>query len=85
MKNVCVFLLFLFACKTNRRAVSMYSHPTIINIGENDSQDDLLEWSKKLTPAEKDSFVKYFFYSIKEIDDIKKSIDVKNGSVIKNE
>ena len=63
----------------------MYSHPTIINSGENDSQDDLLEWSKKLTTAEKDSFVKYFFYSFKEIDDIKKSIDVKNGSVIKNE
>ena len=86
MKNAIVFLLFLFACKTNRREVSMYSKPTIINTDDEDhSQDALLEWSKKLTPAERDSFVKYFFYSNKEIQDIKKSIDMKNGRVIDNE
>lgn len=86
MKNVFVFLLFLYACKTNRREVSMYSQPTIISTDDEDhSQDALLEWSKKLTPSERDSFAKYFFYSNKEIQDIKYSIDIKNGRVIDNE
>lgn len=70
------FLMILFSCKTNKREVSVYSKPTIINSGEMDnSQDDLLEWSKKLTPSERDSFVKYFFYTDSEMKEIKKIIE----------
>ena len=63
----------------------MYSQPTVISREEKDSQDDLLEWSKKLTPAERDSFVKYFFYSNKEIQAIKETIDIQKARDIKSE
>ena len=85
MKNSFLILLLIFGCKSNRREISMYSYPTVINREEKDSQDDLLEWSKKLTPAERDSFVKYFFYSNKEIQAIKETIDIQKGLYIKRE
>ena len=86
MKNSFLILLLLLGCKTYRREVSIYSKPTVINTDEIDhSQDDLLEWSKKLTPAERDSFVKYFFYSNKEIQAIKETIDIQKGLDIKRE
>ena len=86
MKNSFLILLVLLGCKTNRREVSIYSKPTVINTNEIDhSQDDLLEWSKKLTPSERDSFVKYFFYSNKEIHAIKETIDIQKARDIKRE
>jgi hypothetical protein len=86
MRNALMILLFLFACRANRREVSIYTKPTVINIDDVDhSQDDLLEWSKKLTPSERDSFVKYFFYSEKEIQNIKDDIDIKIGRQLINE
>ena len=85
MKNSILILLLIIGCKSNRREVSMYSQPTVINREEKDSQDDLLEWSKKLTPAERDSFVKYFFYSNKEIQAIKETIDIQKARDIKSE
>jgi len=85
MKNIFIILLLIAGCKTNRREISMYSQPTIISIEEKDSQDDLLEWSKKLTPAERDSFVKYFFYSNKEIQAIKETIDIQKSRDMKRE
>jgi hypothetical protein len=85
MKNSFLILLFLLGCKSNRREVSVYSQPTLIHNVEKDSQDDLLEWSKKLTPSERDSFVKYFFYSTKEIQAIKDTIDIHKSREIKSE
>jgi hypothetical protein len=86
MKNTFVILLLILGCKTNRREVSIYSQPTVINTdGIDHSQDDLLEWSKKLTPAERDSFVKYFFYTDKEIQEIKETIDIQKVLDIKRE
>ena len=76
MKRYTLILLILFGCGVNRKEVSVYTKPTVIS-NEDTSQDDLLEWSKKLTPSERDSFVKYFFYSDREIQDIKNSIDRK--------
>ena len=84
MKNSFLILLLLLGCKTNRREVSAYSKPTLINNVEKDSQDDLIEWCKKLTPAERDSFAKYFFYSNKEIQNIRDAIDIQKGREIKN-
>jgi hypothetical protein len=70
------FLMILFSCRTNKREISIYSRPTIINGGQMDnSQDDLLKWSEKLTPSERDSFVKYFFYTDREIKEIKEIIE----------
>ena len=85
MKNSFLILLLILGCKSNRREISMYSQPTVISREEKDSQDDLLEWSKKLTPAERDSFVKYFFYSNKEIQAIKETIDIQKARDIKSE
>lgn len=86
MRNAFMILLFLFACRANRREVSIYTKPTVINIDDVDhSQDDLLEWSMKLTPAERDSFVKYFFYSNKEIQTIKETIEIQKSREIKRE
>ena len=86
MKNSFLIVLLLLGCKTNRREVSTYSKPTVINTDEIDhSQDDLLEWCKNLTPAERDSFVKYFFYSNKEIQAIKETIDIYKVRDIKSE
>jgi hypothetical protein len=84
MKNSFLILVILFSCKANRREVSIYSKPTVINTDAIDhSQDDLLEWSMKLTPAERDSFVKYFFYSNKEIQTIKETIEIQKSREIK--
>jgi hypothetical protein len=70
------FLMILFSCRINKKEVSIYYRPTIINSGEMDNnQDALLEWCKKLTPSERDSFVKYFFYTDREIKEIKEIID----------
>jgi len=86
MKNSFLILLLILGCKTNRREVSIYSKPTVINTDEIDhSQDDLLEWCEKLTPAERDSFVKYFFYSNEEIQAIKETIDIQKARDIKSE
>ena len=85
MKNSFLILLLILGCKSNRREISMYSQPTVISREEKDSQDGLLEWSKKLTPAERDSFVKYFFYSNKEIQAIKETIDIHKARDIKSE
>ena len=77
MKRYTLILLILFGCGVNKKEVSIYTKPTVISNDLDTSQDDLLEWSKKLTLSERDSFVKYFFYSDREIQDIKNSIDKK--------
>ena len=63
----------------------MYPQSTIIKSEEIDSQDDLLELCKKLSQSERDSFVKYFFYSNNEIQAIKETIDINKDNNKKRE